>query len=156
MPYCIVMEIRTRAFNFLRVHSNVTCLNATGDGNVVANSAPTTTKPSSTCSQSLMPQFSYFRFRFEIASARRSISSECGVSVGAKREWSVRTNGNDGNDGNGGNGDEQLDRIVGGTAVQDQRKFPWMAQVTDGFMLCGGALINDRYVLTAAHCIYPK
>ncbi|XP_058453607.1 transmembrane protease serine 9-like [Malaya genurostris] len=44
-------------------------------------------------------------------------------------------------------------RVVGG---QNARvfEFPWMALVaTEERMLCAGTLINQRYVLTAAHCI---
>lgn len=46
-----------------------------------------------------------------------------------------------------------VNRIVGGTVVRIN-KYPWTAQlITNGFLFCGGALINDRYVLTAAHCV---
>ncbi|XP_049961052.1 trypsin-7-like [Schistocerca serialis cubense] len=44
-------------------------------------------------------------------------------------------------------------RIVGGQAA-DVSEFPWMARLTYfNRFYCGGTLINDRYVLTAAHCV---
>lgn len=47
-----------------------------------------------------------------------------------------------------------INRIVGGTEVRTN-KYPWIAQLLRGrTFFCGGALINDRYVLTAAHCVH--
>ncbi|GJQ69478.1 hypothetical protein Trydic_g6585 [Trypoxylus dichotomus] len=44
-------------------------------------------------------------------------------------------------------------RIVNGTPV-DTHDFPWMARLSYfNRFYCGGMLINDRYVLTAAHCV---
>ncbi|CAG0889559.1 unnamed protein product [Darwinula stevensoni] len=52
------------------------------------------------------------------------------------------------------------DRVTGGSGVLSQRKYPWMAwigtSVTPRSFKCGGSLINDRYVLTAASCIDPS
>lgn len=50
-------------------------------------------------------------------------------------------------------------RIVGGETTEIG-EFPWMALLryrnldgTDAGFQCGGTLINNRYVLTAAHCL---
>ncbi|XP_037718007.1 spaetzle-processing enzyme-like [Drosophila subpulchrella] len=45
-------------------------------------------------------------------------------------------------------------RIFGGVKAQPN-EFPWMALLLDskGKAACGGSLINNRYVVTAAHCV---
>ena len=49
-------------------------------------------------------------------------------------------------------------RIIGGTDVKSVIDHPWMVvlhynrDVTDAIWGCGGSLINNNYVLTAAHC----
>ena len=47
-------------------------------------------------------------------------------------------------------------KIVGGVTAYPN-EFPWMAALVDfgeEEPFCGGALINDLYILTAAHCIF--
>lgn len=49
----------------------------------------------------------------------------------------------------------RVSRIVGGTEV-DMNEYPWQAALVSrrsSQVFCGGTLINNRYVLTAAHCI---
>ncbi|XP_065576743.1 serine protease 33-like [Artemia franciscana] len=44
-------------------------------------------------------------------------------------------------------------RIVGGTSSHPGR-WPWMAAMYRGSIhYCGGVLITDRHILTAAHCV---
>lgn len=46
-----------------------------------------------------------------------------------------------------------MTRIVGGWSTEIN-EYPWMVALTlNGHIFCGGTLINDLYVLTAAHCI---
>ncbi|XP_042855252.1 trypsin-1-like [Penaeus japonicus] len=50
-------------------------------------------------------------------------------------------------------------RIVGGTEVNPRHKYPWQVglKMRGGKKYwCGGAVINDRYVLTAAHCFFDS
>ncbi|XP_058840091.1 proclotting enzyme-like [Topomyia yanbarensis] len=49
--------------------------------------------------------------------------------------------------------DSTNSRVVGGN-YSDIGSYPWMASLFyKGVFTCGGSLINDRYVLTAAHCV---
>ena len=46
-------------------------------------------------------------------------------------------------------------KVVGGEQA-DKDEWPWMAAILysdNNQQFCGGALISDRHVLTAAHCI---
>ncbi|KAK7085179.1 hypothetical protein SK128_015723 [Halocaridina rubra] len=55
-------------------------------------------------------------------------------------------------------GQANIPRIVGGEEVKPKNKYPWMARLSvklGKFMSsCGGSLINNRFVITSAHCVY--
>ena len=49
-------------------------------------------------------------------------------------------------------------RIVGGSETEPN-EFPWVVGLTDRRLrqpFCGGALISNKHVLTAAHCLERK
>ena len=47
---------------------------------------------------------------------------------------------------------EQANRITGGSTAS-RGQFPWQVALTiDAAYFCGGSLISNRWVLTAAHC----
>lgn len=46
-------------------------------------------------------------------------------------------------------------RIVGGELTKPH-KYPWLALVLYmNIAVCGGSVINNYYILTAAHCVAP-
>jgi hypothetical protein len=51
-------------------------------------------------------------------------------------------------------------RIMGGEEVDRMRLYPWQMSLATGFMgmfyqhRCGAALLSDKWVMTAAHCLH--
>uniref|UniRef100_UPI00398EF5E6 trypsin-like n=1 Tax=Pristiophorus japonicus TaxID=55135 RepID=UPI00398EF5E6 len=45
------------------------------------------------------------------------------------------------------------DKIIGGSECSPQ-SVPWQASLDLGYHSCGGALVSDRWVISAAHCWY--
>lgn len=43
------------------------------------------------------------------------------------------------------------DKIVGGYRCEAHSQ-PWQATLNIGYHYCGGSLINDQWVISAAHC----
>lgn len=51
------------------------------------------------------------------------------------------------------NGGQDQERIVGGQNA-DPGEWPWIAPLFNaGRQVCGGSLIDNRHILTAAHCV---
>ena len=51
-----------------------------------------------------------------------------------------------------------LEWIVGGTETE-KNEYPWQVgfvEKGDSLIWCGGSLISDSWVLTAAHCTEPQ
>ena len=50
--------------------------------------------------------------------------------------------------------DQKLGVYFSGTSEATPNSWPWVVQLhtTSGF-ICGGNLLNNRYVITAAHCV---
>lgn len=46
-------------------------------------------------------------------------------------------------------------RIVGGTAAS-VKNYPWQVYIRSGDYSCGGTIIADKWILTAAHCLFDE
>ena len=55
-----------------------------------------------------------------------------------------------------GDHDKIMNRIIGGRPTAPG-EWPWVVAIMeDNFQFCGGSLITDQHVLTAAHCLKNK
>ncbi|GAB1606624.1 venom protease-like [Argonauta hians] len=78
-----------------------------------------------------------------------AISSSCDCHTGEKAKCGVR------NGRGGGPYPELTTYIVGGTTAEPC-EFPWMAFIRIENIICGGSLIDNKHILTAAHCVHYK
>jgi secreted trypsin-like serine protease len=45
-------------------------------------------------------------------------------------------------------------KLVNGGANATLKQFPWQVYlIADGFRVCGGSIISNKWILTAAHCV---
>uniref|UniRef100_A0A3B4HB15 Peptidase S1 domain-containing protein n=1 Tax=Pundamilia nyererei TaxID=303518 RepID=A0A3B4HB15_9CICH len=69
--------------------------------------------------------------------------------------WTANATGRGGNltDSGGAGGSEMQPRVVGGS-LERRGGSPWQVLIhrSDGFGFCGGTLVSDRWVVSAAHC----
>jgi len=45
-------------------------------------------------------------------------------------------------------------RIVGGVEVAPAHKYPFQVYISAGGYACGGSILDNHHILTAAHCLY--
>ncbi|XP_023932759.1 chymotrypsin-like protease CTRL-1 [Lingula anatina] len=103
-----------------------------------------------------MKSFAIFVACCFFASVRLAEASKCGrpvitpISTAGKvrRRRKVPSVGDKGDEG------DVSVKIIGGIEALPN-SWPWMAAITDSsdYQYCGGSLISDQWVLTAAHCV---
>ena len=54
---------------------------------------------------------------------------------------------------------ESANLVTAGTSEASSNEFPWAARleirIDESNFQCGGTLVTDRHILTAAHCVNP-
>ena len=46
-----------------------------------------------------------------------------------------------------------VESIIDGEEVTEPHKFPWIVGVHIGYGYCGGSIISENVIMTAAHCV---
>lgn len=80
-------------------------------------------------------------------------TSFCCFTLIGSSDSSTALNGVDCPNNRQANSTSSLSKIVGGTE-SPRGQYPWQAFITDGSYLCGAALINTQWLVTAAHCSF--